>query len=52
MRFDFAHDLIRKVCNFSGSCSRMRADDIGDLLRSFGPAPVEPGVGATHIHLP
>jgi hypothetical protein len=23
--FDFAHDLVRKVCNFSGSCAKHRA---------------------------
>jgi hypothetical protein len=35
--FDFAHDLVRKVCNFSGSCARparryFSPEDIGQWL--------------------
>jgi hypothetical protein len=25
--FDFAHDLVRKVCNFSGSCAKRAKED-------------------------
>src|SRR5450631_1752177 len=38
--FDFEHDLVRKVCNFSGPCSRRRQmlrKEQNDLLTQTGP---------------